>query len=408
MLGIEDLAKYKFSGKVYTREIGEQLAIYDIRDKQFRYLNEVGRLIFEKIQEGDTLHSVSETLSKIFTDVPLTLLKEDISSFANDFVNSIKTIEQKYFHSFESTQERDSYKYTADYYIKNGMPLEVGIELTGYCNCACIHCYLPRAKFQWDKEQFKKIRDDLVKENAFFISLTGGEIFLNRDIWDILDISTRTFPTALLTNGTLFTEKKIKRLASYPLDCINISIYGNSEKTHDAITQLKGSYKRTMDTITSMKSHGMNIWGRYILMKNNEDDFEDFCESWKQKGLPYNVTYQIQNDYNNKIGVNDIRVDPNKIARWVAQGLLFPPKKKYCFAGITKCRVNHKGDFYTCELLPISKGNVHQEGFSALWNKGNMRKRPTDFGCPGLGYLEHGNFKETYTYTDKILEAMNG
>ncbi|MBI2601666.1 MAG: radical SAM protein [Deltaproteobacteria bacterium] len=398
---------YKFNRWVYVRPIGDTLAFYDSRDKHFRYVNSMGRMIFEETRSNDSLASLCERLHRRFSNVDVAMLQRDVRTFVDRFTGVVQNIGRSFIHSFEEAEDVDSFKHATEHYIQQGKPLEVGIELTGLCNCACVHCYLPRAKFQWTPEQFAKVAADLQQENALFISLTGGEIFLNRGIWEILNISTKHFPTALLTNGTLFNDEKIHRLAKYPLECVNISIYGHSSNVHDAVTKVKGSYERTMNTVRKLKSLGVNVWGRYVLMKNNIHDFESFCVGWQREGLPYNVTYQLQNDYNNKIDVQCLRVSPTQIAHFIRTGLLKPPREKYCFAGITKCRINHQGDFYACELLPISNGNVHLDGFSRVWQKSNKRPRPTSSGCPGFGYLEHGNFKENYTYTSKILEAVN-
>ncbi|MBM4284566.1 MAG: radical SAM protein [Deltaproteobacteria bacterium] len=90
------------------------------------------------------------------------------------------------------------------------IPLSVHFDLTYRCHQRCIHCYIPEA---WRRgegpgpelttHQIKNILDQLADAGTFFLTFSGGEIFLREDFFEILCYARDlNFSISLMTSGT--------------------------------------------------------------------------------------------------------------------------------------------------------------------------------------------------------------
>ena len=140
-----------------------------------------------------------------------------------------------------------------------GILTGVHFDLTYDCNVRCIHCYVNKEKS--DKllttDEIKSIIDDLAKFKVVDLQFSGGEIFLRKDILEILDYAAKKrFVLRLKTNGTLITPSIAKRLSKNKfIRRIDISLLGGKAKTHDAITQVPGSYRKTLEGIKNLRHY---------------------------------------------------------------------------------------------------------------------------------------------------------
>ena len=92
------------------------------------------------------------------------------------------------------------------------------------------------------------------------IDLTGGEIFLRKDIGDILERLVRTwhrlvllhFPTnGFLTESIASTVARVAGLSATPI-VVTVSIDGD-EALNDEIRGIKGGYKRQIETFRALR-----------------------------------------------------------------------------------------------------------------------------------------------------------
>ena len=133
-------------------------------------------------------------------------------------------------------------------------PTMGSLELTARCNLTCQHCYInepandrvARSK-EMTTEQMKRVIDQVVAEGTLFFTMTGGEVLLRPDFREIyLHAREQGLLVTIFTNATLVTERIADFLAEYPPVAIEISIYGYTEATYEAVTGIKGSHKKFM------------------------------------------------------------------------------------------------------------------------------------------------------------------
>lgn len=113
------------------------------------------------------------------------------------------------------------------------IPLSVHFDLTYRCHQRCIHCYLPGAWRQGQgpgpeltTAQVKKILDQLAAAGTFFITFSGGEIFLRPDCFSILEYArSLNFSMSVFTSGTFGLDPgRIKYLARMGIEGIYFSL----------------------------------------------------------------------------------------------------------------------------------------------------------------------------------------
>jgi len=76
-------------------------------------------------------------------------------------------------------------------------------------------------------EEIKDFLRQAAKEGSLFLTLTGGEPMLRKDLWEILEYArSLQFITNIITNGTLMNETFADNILNLGIIKVDISIYG--------------------------------------------------------------------------------------------------------------------------------------------------------------------------------------
>ena len=133
-------------------------------------------------------------------------------------------------------------------------PHGIVYESTMRCNLHCEFCYvgnLLNIEGEWRQEMpLEVIRRAFPERDGLQVNLTGGEIFMRKDIMEVLDLFAQKKYVCgyLTTNGTIIDEPRADALADLALagflKHISVSIDGPGE-LHDAARGVKGTFERT-------------------------------------------------------------------------------------------------------------------------------------------------------------------
>jgi MoaA/NifB/PqqE/SkfB family radical SAM enzyme len=134
------------------------------------------------------------------------------------------------------------------------LPVGVVYEATMRCNLTCEFCYvgdLLNIEGEWREElPIETLQRAFPDQQGLQVSLTGGEIFMRKDILDVMDVfQDKGYVCGYLTtNGTIITEERADALADLAargfLKHISVSIDGPGEM-HDKARGVKGTFERT-------------------------------------------------------------------------------------------------------------------------------------------------------------------
>lgn len=134
------------------------------------------------------------------------------------------------------------------------LPAGVVYEATMRCNLHCEFCYVGdilNIEGEWRQElPLDVLRRAFPDDAGLQVSLTGGEIFMRKDILGVMDVFKDKGYTCgyLTTNGTIITDERADALADLAsqgfLKHISVSIDGPNE-LHDKARGVAGTFERT-------------------------------------------------------------------------------------------------------------------------------------------------------------------
>jgi len=308
------------------------------------------------------------------------------------------------------------------------IPLNVSLELTLRCNIRCTHCYnfdrdepRPAPGAELSMEELRVLMDDLRRAGTLFLSLTGGEAMVHPRFWEIADeASSRGFALMVLSNGTLLTEPACDRLASYgSLWAVSLSLYGARAETHDGITQVAGSFERTMAGARRLAARGVRVGLKFVLMKANALEAEQMIAAAEGEGFDYSIDPTITGRYDGTSGSLSTRVDAQTLERLYAgplrslitPGPADPTDDQFkCNCARGNAAVSSTGEVYPCIATPLRAGSIRERSFAEIWTDSPVFRwirglRVADFKTcapcglkswcrrsPGPAYLLTGNY----------------
>ena len=128
-----------------------------------------------------------------------------------------------------------------------GIPISVHLDITYRCNERCVHCYLDHDDHgEMTTAEIEDVLNQLSDAGVFFLTLSGGEVLMRRDFFEIVEHARRLlFNVKVKTNGVMIREPQARRIRELGVEQVQISVYSHRPEIHDAITKLPGSLKRT-------------------------------------------------------------------------------------------------------------------------------------------------------------------
>jgi radical SAM protein with 4Fe4S-binding SPASM domain len=312
--------------------------------------------------------------------------------------------------------------------LKMGIPLSVQLDMTYRCNERCIHCYLDHdGHGEMTTAEIKDLLDQMADAGVFYLTISGGEILMRRDFFDILEYARAlTFCIKLKSNGVLIRRKEADRIRSLGVESVQVSIYSYRPEVHDAITKVPGSLARSIEAIRLLRAHGIHVIMANVLMVQNANDYAGVKALATELGAQFiidpTITPMMDGDRSIlNLNVNEAalrEVFQNEILVGNVEEFCAPPQgpdadaldSLPCSAGHTACYISPYGDVYPCVQFPLPSGNVRRTKFADIWRDSpqlnevrsiTLRDMPTCSRCthggtctrcPGLAYLE-GNMR---------------
>lgn len=309
-----------------------------------------------------------------------------------------------------------------------GIPLSVHLDITYRCNERCVHCYLDHDDHgEMTTAEIEDVLNQLSDAGVFFLTLSGGEVLMRRDFFEIVEHARRLlFNVKVKTNGVMIREREAGRIRALGVEQVQISIYSHRPEVHDAITKLPGSLKRTIASIRFLKSHGLKVVIANVLMASNLSDHRGVMALAKELGVSYTLDPTITPKMDGDTSVLALRIPGSELTQIFRSHELVgnveefcapppPPGEDImdgfpCSAGHTGCYISPYGDVFPCVQFPLPSGNLRQQKFLDIWNHSSQLKEvrsirardlPTCSSCahvgtctrcPGLAYME-GNMR---------------
>lgn len=275
---------------------------------------------------------------------------------------TIPTIEYKDF-----SRELHERAFQSDRVVKAQM------ELTYRCNLHCVHCYtdpynsrefFPR---ELSLKETKRILNEMADLEILYLNLTGGEIFMRPDFFDIYDYAYRKgFLLMLYTNGTIFTQAIIDRLTQSPPFSIDISCHSINEEAFDCFTQVPGSFRNFMKGMDLLRHSGLPFCFKTKAMNWNKEELPHirrFVESFGQSfgfttslsprlnGDLSSLNYRLTPEEIQRLEEKELRADVEPCQETPAETFSSPPERLYrCGCATNTIHISAWGELGTCTM----------------------------------------------------------
>jgi len=305
-----------------------------------------------------------------------------------------------------------------------GVPISVHLDVTYRCNERCVHCYLDHDDHgEMTTAEMKGVLDQLADAGVFFLTFSGGEVFLRRDFFEILEYARRLqFNVKIKTNAVMIHAKEAKRIRDLGVDTIQISVYSHRAEVHDAITKLPGSFARTIKAIRFMREQGLKVTIANVMMTLNRHDSDGIQALATELGAHYTLDPTITPMMDGNTDVLSLRIAGEELPSVFANPNLVPNMAEFCAppkpvtdddmegyscsAGHSFCYISPYGDVFPCVQFPLPTGNVRQQKFIDIWNHSPQMNEVRSIKakdlttcsscshvssctrCPGLAYME--------------------
>jgi len=126
------------------------------------------------------------------------------------------------------------------------------LKLVDGCNLRCFMCnyWHRRRKDELSTEAVAAVIDDLAALGCQKLHLTGGELYMRRDVNDLVaHASEQGMRVNLTTNGTLIDKEQVKALLKVPARSVTVSLDAPTARVHDSIRGRAGAWKKTTRTL---------------------------------------------------------------------------------------------------------------------------------------------------------------
>lgn len=325
-------------------------------------------------------------------------------------------------------------------------PLAGEFELTERCNLTCAHCFinqpagsLKASEQELTTSQVKDILDQVAEAGCLQLLLTGGEPLLRVDFPEIyLHARRKGMLVMLFTNGTMLTPAIIDILKEAPPILIEVSMYGATKKTYEAVTRIPGSFARFMRGVKLLKASGLPFALKSVILSINKHELilmrqlaEDMDLRYRYDGSMWPRVDGSRCPFNYRIGLEELleldRSNSERMQSWV-DNYQFSKYRQMrsekfvfnCGAGHRSFHIDSSGRLDACMMARKPSFSIPEMGFNATWEKlGKFRltERTKESAClecsaagicmqcPGWSQMVHGDNETIVEFVCKLSKA---
>lgn len=408
----------------FIRFIGEMGYITNQMTRHDRTYNETGADFLKEIsRKPQEVDDIIVRLRKVYNDSVST---EELRA---DFIDFIKDLDEHLFLVVgETPEELDEKDLDFSYSMENPKTLVddytqetrqkvnectqdfmlettqreprlngLQFELTSRCNERCIHCYIPNPKknagCDMPAEKVKSLLDEFADMGGLHVTLSGGEVFLHKDIIPIIQYCReKDMMISILSNLIALKDEQIPLIKEANVSLVQTSLYSMDPNVHDYITTVKGSQVKTKSAIEKLVAADIPVQISCPVMKANYQGYADvlqYAQSLRCKAqTDYIMMAQSDLDTSNlanRLSLEETEKLLKDIMKWdndykentlnhppLSEEIAFDPerfaKQPLCGAGINDCCITENGDLYPCAgWQALICGNVFRQRLKDIW-----------------------------------------
>jgi radical SAM protein with 4Fe4S-binding SPASM domain len=207
---------------------------------------------------------------------------------------------------------------------------ELYVFVTNDCNLRCTHCYVSSGDFvpenEMTTEELYRLLDEARELGVQRFYFTGGEPFMRRDIFDLIEYVCSESELVLLTNATFFNKSILARLTETARKIngdtttnfdqprrlnLQISVDGPDAELHEMVRGPR-TFKRTIQGIRDLVSIGLTPVISTAITTHNMERMAETTRMLGELGVKEHHILWLQERgraYDN----NDLLIPPSKV-----------------------------------------------------------------------------------------------
>lgn len=329
-----------------------------------------------------------------------------------------------------------------------GFPIHPVWEVTAACNLRCKQCHAAagtRHPEELTTAEGKTLLDQMADIPEFrMLAFGGGEPLVRPDIFELVQYACDLgFEVSIATNGTLLTREAAQRFKDIGVVNMAIGLNAYDKEVHEAITQVPGSFERTVEAIHHTAQLGLNLQINTTVMNENRGAISGLLDFATDVGtdivLLYHLMPEGRGEKDMELSLREYEstvkliADKQRNSSAIIEPVCYPQYWAYlarqnghdtwtkklgnaffkgCVAGSGLCYIKPNGDVWPCPFVPISGGNVRHttlpkiwyesELFNSLRDRDNLKGRCRSCsyrevcgGCRGRAYAHCGDYLES-------------
>jgi AdoMet-dependent heme synthase len=267
--------------------------------------------------------------------------------------------------------------------MARAVPLSVHVDLTMRCNERCVHCYrVVEDRPELTTAEVKALLAELARAGTLYLTLSGGEIFLRADLFELIVEAKRLrFDVRLKSNALLISAERAQRLHALGVRQVDVSIYSVDPAIHDGVTKIPGSLARSLAAIGRLQAAGVRVKINCPLMRTNVGGYREVRALAERLGVPCGIDPMITARNDGDTSPVPLRIGRADLQRVLRDPALNPdplptavPAERpdldeiACGAAHNACYVSAYGDVMPCVALPLTCGNIRDTPFAEIWS----------------------------------------
>lgn len=307
------------------------------------------------------------------------------------------------------------------------------------CNLRCDHCYESEDTHPAHPDdgaltlpEYDRLLDELAQLGVLYLALTGGEIFLRRDLLDLVELARKKrFAVTLYTSGYHIDEAKADRIAALKVSMVEISLYSHDPAVHDGFTGIPGSHRRSVRALQLLHDRGVKTRLKANVMTFNVDHLDELIALALRVGAQPRLDPTVKPKMNGDRRPLDYAVPPDEIRRKVlSRPELYRAFRAHepdnicrgeasligegtlCGAGRDTLAIGADGSLLACGFFATSAGNVRDGKLDEVWYESELldtvrQTRMKDMAscpscelnstcqpCMAYSLIEHGDHRQ--------------
>ncbi len=252
------------------------------------------------------------------------------------------------------------------------------------CNLKCNHCFVTRFAKKprvLKPVDLKKLSDEAHALGLCQFVISGGEPLILKNLQAVIEaLQPDKFHLAMSTNGIFLTPDMAKKLKSWGLDKVKISLDDFDAQEHDHNRNSNGAYQKAMSALYNAQAVGLGVAIQTCITHQNcqTDRTVEMAKFAQENGFVVDV--MIAHAVGEWEGKHDLLIDSEDAAYMREVHEKYPAMHRDTFPtyGIDRgcgcvnsnLHLTQYGDILPCGFIHIALGSIFEESLDSILKRG--------------------------------------